>query len=71
MPALAMGIAMIANAQAAPTPTKVGIIHIQNAILDSSSRAAGARTIGAHATSRFILDSRMRYVLQTLEGARR
>jgi len=33
MPALAMAITMFANAQAAPTPTKVGIIHIQNAIL--------------------------------------
>jgi outer membrane protein len=33
MPVLALGITMLANAQAAPTPTKVGIIHIQNAIL--------------------------------------
>jgi len=33
MPALALGITMLANAQAASTPTKVGIIHIQNAIL--------------------------------------
>jgi outer membrane protein len=33
MSALALGITMLANAQAASTPTKVGIIHIQNAIL--------------------------------------
>jgi outer membrane protein len=33
LPALALGITMLANAQAATTPTKVGIIHIQNAIL--------------------------------------
>src|SRR5438270_3055482 len=33
LPALALGISMLANAQAATTPTKVGIIHIQNAIL--------------------------------------
>jgi outer membrane protein len=33
MPALALGITMLANAQAAPTPSKIGIIHIQNAIL--------------------------------------
>src|SRR5262245_38124221 len=33
LPALALGITMLANAQAASTPTKVGIIHIQNAIL--------------------------------------
>ena len=33
MPVLALGITMLANAQAASTPTKVGIIHIQNAIL--------------------------------------
>jgi len=33
LPALALGITMFANAQAATTPTKVGIIHIQNAIL--------------------------------------
>src|SRR6476646_8454611 len=33
LPALALGITVLANAQAATTPTKVGIIHIQNAIL--------------------------------------
>jgi outer membrane protein len=33
MSALALAVNMLANAQAAPTPTKVGIIHIQNAIL--------------------------------------
>src|SRR6476469_9056087 len=34
LPALALGITMLANAQAATsTPSKVGIIHIQNAIL--------------------------------------
>ena len=33
MPALALCMNMLANAQAAPTPTKIGIIHIQNAIL--------------------------------------
>jgi outer membrane protein len=33
LPTLALGITMLANAQAATTPTKVGIIHIQNAIL--------------------------------------
>jgi len=33
MPALVLGITMLAKAQAAPTPTKIGIIHIQNAIL--------------------------------------
>ena len=33
MPVLALGVTMLANAQAAGTPTKVGIIHIQNAIL--------------------------------------
>src|SRR5690242_18081569 len=33
LPTLALGITMLANAQAAATPTKVGIVHIQNAIL--------------------------------------
>jgi outer membrane protein len=33
LPALVLGITMLANAQAATTPTKVGIIHIQNCIL--------------------------------------
>jgi outer membrane protein len=33
VPAFALGVAMLANAQAASTPTKIGIIHIQNAIL--------------------------------------
>jgi outer membrane protein len=33
LPSLALGVTMLANAQAATTPTKVGIIHIQNAIL--------------------------------------
>ena len=33
VPAFALGMAMLANAQAASTPTKIGIIHIQNAIL--------------------------------------
>jgi len=34
LPSLALGLAMISSAQtAAPPPTKVGIIHIQNAIL--------------------------------------
>src|SRR5438105_1122060 len=33
MPVLALGITMLANAQAAPSPSKIGIIHIQNAIL--------------------------------------
>jgi outer membrane protein len=33
VPVFALGVAMLANAQAASTPTKIGIIHIQNAIL--------------------------------------
>ena len=33
VPAFALGLAMLAHAQAASTPTKIGIIHIQNAIL--------------------------------------
>ena len=33
VPAFALGMAMLAHAQAASTPTKIGIIHIQNAIL--------------------------------------
>src|SRR5690242_18060679 len=33
VPAMALGISVLAHAQAAAVPTKVGIIHIQNAIL--------------------------------------
>ena len=33
IPSLALGMTMLAHAQAAATPAKVGIIHIQNAIL--------------------------------------
>lgn len=43
-PALALGAAMLAHAQAgAPAPTKVGIIHIQNAIISTKDgqKAAG------------------------------
>jgi outer membrane protein len=47
MPALALGVAMIANAQAAGTavPTKVGIIHIQNAILSTKDGQKAANDL--------------------------
>src|SRR5437764_597736 len=45
LPALALGISMLANAQAATTPTKVGIIHIQNAILATKDGQKAANGI--------------------------
>ena len=47
LPALAMGMVGLAHAQAASTPTKIGIIHIQNAILatkDGQKAAADLQT---------------------------
>jgi outer membrane protein len=43
VPALALGLSMLASGQAGTAPTKVGIIHIQNAILATKDgqKAAG------------------------------
>src|SRR6476469_5454543 len=47
LPALALGITMLANAQAAATPTKIGIIHIQNAILATKDGQKAANELQA------------------------
>ena len=46
LPAMALGMSMLANAQAATTtPTKVGIIHIQNAILATKDGQKAANAL--------------------------
>ena len=47
VPAFALGVAMLANAQAASTPTKIGIIHIQNAILATKDGQKAANDLQA------------------------
>ena len=47
LPVLALGLAMGANAQAAATPAKIGIIHIQNAILATKDGQKAATDLQA------------------------
>jgi outer membrane protein len=47
LPALAMGMVGLAHAQAASTPTKIGIIHIQNAILATKDGQKAANDLQA------------------------
>ncbi len=44
-PALALGTAMLASAQTAPAQTKVGIIHIQNAIISTKDGQKAANEL--------------------------
>ena len=47
VPAFALGLAVLAHAQAASTPTKIGIIHIQNAILATKDGQKAANDLQA------------------------
>ena len=72
LPALALGITMLANAQAATTPTKVGIIHIQNAILATKDGQKAANDLQTKfSPTKSQIDKMQNEVLLVLEDGER
>jgi outer membrane protein len=71
-PALALGIALLAQAQSAATPTKVGIIHIQNAILSTKDGQKAANDLQAKfAPKKADLDKKQSAIQQLQEQLRK
>jgi outer membrane protein len=65
VPVLALGIALLANAQGSATPGKVGIIHIQNAILSTKDgQKAASELQGRFAPKKAELDKKQNDIAQ-------